>query len=368
MNRTLKRVLGLTGSVMLGVAGAVTFASAAQAHHPTITGITECGQDGGWNVTWQVTDWEGTKDAVGTITAVEGEFNEGNEIVVGAVLPANDSGDHLVGSQDFAADVESATISVSAAWTNTAEGTTEGFVTAPDEDCSPETSPSPDPEPEPDAAYGYDADCVGIYVWAENYNEDALQEFTFESSDGEGVTATPEVDETFEHYFLMGDDSTSLTVDVYEGETLVETIEWEENVLCSYVSVEADCEGLIFTLTVPADGEAASFELWTSLSDEPILADLAPGESETHTFKAVADEELWVDYYVYTDKDQTSGGVLWIPCDEESPSPSETPSAQPQLPTTGSSLTIMIGSAAALIVAAAAIFLIMRRRRTAQDW
>jgi LPXTG-motif cell wall-anchored protein len=362
MNRTLKRVLGLTGSVMLGLAGAVTFASAAQAHHPSITGITECTPDGGWNVTWQVTDWEGTQNAVGTIKTVEGEFNDGNEIVPGAVLPAFSSGDHLVGSQDFTADQTSAEIKVYAEWDNGAKGETVGTVTAPEGGCEEEPPPGPDPD------FGYEIDCVGIYVWVANYNPDDLAEFTLDPSTGDAVTVTPEVDEPYYEYFLLDNAEDGLSVDVYVGEELLETIEWVNKDLCSYVAVEADCEGLIFTLTVPADGETTNFELWTSLSEEPTLVELAPGESETHTFKAVADEELWVDYYIETPKDSTYGGVLWIPCDEESPSPSETPSAQPQLPTTGSSLTIMIGSAAALIVAAAAIFLIMRRRRTAQDW
>nr|BFF24258.1 hypothetical protein GCM10025732_22230 [Glycomyces mayteni] len=47
---------------------------------------------------------------------------------------------------------------------------------------------------------------------------------------------------------------------------------------------------------------------------------------------------------------------------------SESPSPKPELPKTGSSLSIMIGSAAALIVAAGVIFFLMRRRRAAQDW
>lgn len=361
MNRTLKRVLGLTGSVALGIAGAVTFASGAQAHHPEIKGITECAQDGGWTVVWQVTDWDSYNDSVGTITEVSAELNEGSEIAVGAELPAYDSGDYLEGSQDIAAGVASASITIKGEWDNGAKGESSLTVSSPAEGCEGE-------EPTPDYQFGGQSDCVGIYVWAENFNPDELAEFTFAPSNGDAVTATPEVDDYFEEYFLLDSAEEGLTVDVYVGEDLVDTIEWTDNVLCSYVAVEADCEGLIFTLTVPEDGEAATFELYSSLAEDPIFVELAPGESSTHTFKAVGDEDLWVDYYIETQKDYTSGGVMWIPCDEESPSPSETPSAQPQLPTTGSSLTIMVGSAAALIVAAGAIFLIMRRRRTAQDW
>ena len=363
MNRTLKRVLGLTASVTLGLAGAVAFASGAQAHHPEIKGITECTPDGGWTVVWQVTDWDSDNDSIGTLTEVitEGEFNEGTEIVVGAQLPAYDSGDYLEGSQNFGADVTTAKLTLKGQWSNGFPGESSVTVSAPADGCESE-------EPSADYQFGGDSDCVGIYVWAENYNPDVLAEFTFEPSNGEAVTYTPEVDEGFYEYFMVDNADDGLTVDIYVDGELADTIEWTNNELCSYVSVEADCEGLIFTLSVPEDGEPATFELWTSLGEDPITVELAPGESETHTFKAVGDEELWVDYYIETAKDATSGGVYWIPCDEETPSPSETPSAQPQLPTTGSSLTIMISSAAALIVAAAAIFLIMRRRRAAQDW
>jgi LPXTG-motif cell wall-anchored protein len=323
MNRTLKRVLGLSGSVVLGLAGAVTFASAAQAHHPSVSGFSECAEDGGWTITWLVEDWEGTQNAIGTITAVEGDLDDGGEIIVGATLPATDSEDTLVSTQTFTADqTEAVTLSVSAEWDNGAKGTTKSDPVGPPVDCEEPSGPP----------VGGFVDCVGIEVWAWN------------------------------------EDSEELTVEIYVGDELVETFEWVENALCNYVAIEADCEGLIVTLTVPADGEETYFELWTSLSDEPTEVTLAPGASETFTFKAEGDEELWVDYYIETPKDATSGGVYWIPCDEETPSPSGTPSAQPQLPTTGSSMTIMIGSAAALIVAAAAIFLIMRRRRAAQDW
>ncbi|MDA1358034.1 LPXTG cell wall anchor domain-containing protein [Glycomyces luteolus] len=362
MNRTLKRVLGLSGSVVLGLAGAVTFASAAQAHHPTVSGFSTCAKDGGWTVTWLVEDWEGTQNATGTITAVVGDLDEDGDIFVGAALPAYGSEEVLEGTQSFTADqTDEVTLSVSAEWTNGAKGTTVSLPVGPPMDgCDGEEGPV--------VGFGGQADCVGIEARAWNKNPDDLQEFTFVSSTGEEVSGTPGIDEEFSHYFVLEDGAEELVVDIYAGEELVETIEWVDKVLCSYVEVEADCEGLIFTLTVPQDGEETLFVLWTSLSEEPTEVELAEGESATFTFKAEGDEELWVDYYIEGPKDSTSGGVSWIPCDEETPSPSDTPSAQPQLPTTGSSMTIMIGSAAALIVAAAAIFLIMRRRRAAQDW
>jgi LPXTG-motif cell wall-anchored protein len=360
MNRTLKRVLALTGSVALGLAGAVTFASAAQAHHTVLEGSSACAEDG-WTVTWKVSDWTDDPNNPGWITTITGGEGLEGDIVEGAELPAPGTAP-LESTQTFDLGVTEVTLQVAGKWDN--EQTNSGTpvtVYQPAGGCEVEG-----PE-EPVTQIGSETDCVGIYVWASNENAEALQEFTFVGSDGEEVSGTPEVGDEFWHYFLMEEAETGLSVEVYAGEELVDTIEWTGNALCEYVAVEADCEGLIFTLTVPADGETTTFELVTSLNqDESESITLNPGETETRTYKAVSGEDLWVDYYIETPKDATAGGVQWIPCEEETPS--ESPSAAPQLPTTGSSLSIMIGSAAALILAAAAIFLIMRRRRAAQDW
>jgi LPXTG-motif cell wall-anchored protein len=369
MNRTLKRVLGLTGSAVLGVAGAVTFASAAQAHHVVVDGIVECTPEGGWTVVWQVTDWTEATDATGVITAVDAELNENSEIAVAAVLPKG-AGNYLEGSQTFTSDVEYAEINIEALWTY-ADGTSvpgagQGKVSAPEGGCAEE--PPADPEPEVEV-YGW-VDCLGIYVEASNYNEEALAEFTFVSSDGEEVAATPEVDDYFSYFFAVTDPEAGLTVDAFVDGELWDTYTWVENELCGYATVESSCtDGLTFTLNVPADGEETTFYFYPDYNDEEIVEVVAPGGTATVNIPpANADEEFWVYYYIETPKDSVYGDTPWVPCDDETPPPSETPSAQPQLPTTGSSLTIMISSAAALIVAAAAIFLIMRRRRAAQDW
>ncbi|MDN3238559.1 LPXTG cell wall anchor domain-containing protein [Glycomyces tritici] len=366
MNRTLKRVLGLSGSVVLGLAGAVTFASAAQAHHSDYWGTSVCNEDGTWTVTWEATDgtWPGKEDDLtATVKSwtVEGDVS-GPLFVEGAALPANGSTDTLKGTQVVSGDVETVSLVLTSKWSNTVEDTGAPYIVS-----QPEGGCDTPEEPEPGFVLDSDIDCVGIWVWADNTNPEALAEFTFVSSDGEEESYTPEVGEGFGWYFLLEEPESGLSVDVLVDGELVDTVEWYDQELCSYIEVEADCEGLIFTLSVPADGEATTFTLWTSYSDEPEEIVVQPGGSEVREFKAVEDV-LWVDYRIKTAKDGTEGGVEWIPCDEETPSPSGTPSAQPQLPTTGSSMTIMIGSAAALIVAAAAIFLIMRRRRAAQDW
>jgi len=369
MNRTLKRVLGLSGSVVLGLAGAVTFASAAQAHHSEYWGTSSCNEDGTWTVTWEATDgdWQGKPaDLTAKVKSweVEGEVS-GDLFAEGAALPAIDAADTLKGTQILPADVDTASLELTVEWSNgVIETGGAAIVSQPEGGCSE----APPADPEPEFSIDSDVDCAGIWVWADNLNPDALAEFTFVSSDGEEESYTPEVDEGFGWYFYVEDADAGLSVDVLVDGELVDTLEWYDNALCSYISVEDTCDGLTFTLTVPQDGEETYFEIWTSLGEDPQTYTLAPGESETVEVSGEGQEDLWVNYYVETPKDAIGGDVYWLPCDEETPSPSDTPSAQPQLPTTGSSMTIMLGSAAALIVAAAAIFLIMRRRRAAQDW
>ncbi|GAA1669315.1 hypothetical protein GCM10009830_13830 [Glycomyces endophyticus] len=364
MNRTLKRVLGLAGSAVLGLAGAVTFASAAQAHHPEITGLTECTEDGGWTVTWQVTDWaHGDDIPAGVISEIEtdGEFNEGSAIVVGAELPQPGSGDYVEGSQTFGADVPSASLKITAQWIYDGKTITESrdsLVPAPG-DCVPE-------EPQPEGYVDVYTDCFGINVWAWNESEEVLSEFTIETSDGFSETVTPAVGEDYYNYFEVTDPEAGLTVTVSVDGELYDTFEWTDNPLCHYAAVESSCvDGLTFTLTVPEDGEETTFYFYNYTTEEEFEVTVAAGGTDTVNFPAQS-EEFWVYYEIYTDKDFVSGETPWYPCPPETPSESPTP--KPELPKTGSSLTIMISSAAALIVAAGVIFFLMRRRRAAQDW
>ena len=83
----------------------------------------------------------------------------------------------------------------------------------------------------------------------------------------------------------------------------------------------------------------------------PSVAGLSLGSVvEGNSVEILENGEFWVYYDLVVDgKGGTAGENPWTPCppEEETPSESETPSAAPQLPTTGSSLTIMISSAAA---------------------
>lgn len=359
MNRTLKRVLGLAGSVALGVAGAVTFASAAQAHHPEITGSAVCVDDG-WEVTWNV-DLVGPTD--GEITAVTP-----TEPTVAGDLQAGATGKNFTGTQVYPATATEAHLEVSAVWYkgegNQIDGEAAGHVVF-DGTCSEE----PPEEPEPEVSASAVSDCLGLTVIVGN-NSDELAEITMTPSAGEPVTVTPAVGEPVSQFFAVQDSEAGLTVTVTYGETEVGVFTWDTGSLnCEWGVVYDTCDGLEFELSIPDEASETTVTLTPSEGDEVVVV-LEPGaEPEVVEFPAAGDE-LTVSYVISDGKSEYTGEVPWTkPEDcEETPPASESPTPEAQLPTTGSSMTIMISAAAALVLAAAVLFFIARRRRAAADW
>ncbi|MCH7232409.1 LPXTG cell wall anchor domain-containing protein [Glycomyces sp. L485] len=372
MNRTLQRVLGLAGSVALGVVGAVAIGSAAQAHHTTVKSSTDCDEDS-WTVSWSVEDWN-WKDwprfrnvGAGEITAVTPSNPEvplEGDIAVDAELPYPGEG-VLTATQTFSNDVDNATLVIDGVWPNGEFGTGKGEATRPTEGCESTEDPTPTPTPAPEAWAV--SDCFGIAVTAVN-TSDVLAEFTLTPSTGDPVTLTPETDEEFREHFAVDDPEAGLTVSVTADGQEISVFEWDGGTDCERGAVYDTCEGLEFELSVPEGGVESTYTLTPSEGDEVVVT-LAPGESETVTFVATGDE-LTVYYLIEQGENFEEGEIPWEkPEDcEEVPTESESPSAAPTLPTTGSSMTIMVSSAAALVAVAAVLFLIARRRRAAADW
>ncbi|GAB4007061.1 hypothetical protein GCM10029992_59710 [Glycomyces albus] len=188
MNRTLKRVLGLTGSVVVGLAGAVTFASAAQAHHANVTGTAPCLEaDGTWEVTWSVNDWDwkgwDPQLGAGWITGVTSTSD--SEIVGDFSLDTTSDDDVFLpypGETPLSAtqvvtdvDAESVTLKVAGEWSNGQTDMGDGHkatVLKPTQECEqPE-------EPSAETSASAVSDCFAITITASNSNPEALAEFT----------------------------------------------------------------------------------------------------------------------------------------------------------------------------------------------
>jgi LPXTG-motif cell wall-anchored protein len=140
--RRLRRLAALAGGLVLGATAALTLASPASAHYPTVKGDCKSKTADGWTVAWKVTNSE--RDITGLVIGVKPAAV--GDIKVGAVLPKSGRG-HLVGVQELGADVAEATLTVEIKWVR------HGRIIKKEEtgkakfkDCK-EESPSPSPSP-----------------------------------------------------------------------------------------------------------------------------------------------------------------------------------------------------------------------------
>ncbi|THV39474.1 LPXTG cell wall anchor domain-containing protein [Glycomyces buryatensis] len=366
MNSTLKRVLGVTGSVALGIAGALTFASAAQAHHVEIVGTATCADDG-WTVTWETTDWDSQNVGAGVIETITSNGELSGDIVEGAELPHPSTGDKLIGTQALGFDETVASIQIDAVWPNGHTGTGVAELPQPEGGCDEPVDPAPVVD------VGASSDCFGLEILVTNQDAERTVEIGLQDSQNEyGDWYYYEVapGDTLTEYFAndpeLGDLAVAVTVDGEDHGTF----EWDGGTNCEWGYVTDTCEGLDLELTIPEDGLETTYTFNPSNSDEETVVTVAPGGTEPVSFAAGDDEEFSVDYIIDDGKSFYEDTLTWTkPADcEEVPTESESPSAAPTLPTTGSSMTIMISAAAALVLAAAVLFMIARRRKAAGNW
>jgi hypothetical protein len=374
----VKRVLGFAGSVVLGVTGALAFASAAQAHHTEVQASSVCLDDGGWIATWKVTDWSWKSHprfenlGAGKIETLESSqpgVDLVGDIVVDAELPYPGEGE-LVATQTFANDVESATLTVNGVWPNGAKGTGKGDVYRPVGGCDPKL---PDVPEVPEPVVTPSSSCWGITITVANNNPEALAEFTLTPNNGDAqVVVTPDVDDPATYSFLFAEESDEWLAVVVEidGEFYTE-YEWDlDGLNCAIEGGYAPtCEGLEWELSIPVDGIATTIVFEPDYTDEQTVVDLEPGaEPWTGSFSNGGDDFVLVITVLDEDGSFTDS-IEWTKpedCDDEVVVPPA--EEEEKLDQTGSSLTIMVGSAAALVLGAVVLFLIARRRKAAADW
>lgn len=116
-------------AVFFGILMSILIVNVASAHHPILTGETDCQQDGSWKVTW-VARADADRDLTWEITSP------------GSYAPSGSQDD----SRPFRRQVtlpnstESVTESIRALWSNQAGGSATATVTRPEECVVPETT------------------------------------------------------------------------------------------------------------------------------------------------------------------------------------------------------------------------------------
>jgi hypothetical protein len=151
----MRRALVLAAGAAVAMAAALSVGAPASAHHSTVTGTCAQGTDGGWVVTWTVSNSE--KDIPATLKTVrwKPEGTTLTTIQVGATVPA---GGQLTGVQTVPAGQRWAQLTVSSEWVRNGKPVGEhngkpksGKVWFDKDKCAPAPSPSASPSVSPSA-------------------------------------------------------------------------------------------------------------------------------------------------------------------------------------------------------------------------
>ncbi|MET8256863.1 LPXTG cell wall anchor domain-containing protein [Micromonospora sp. NPDC005553] len=366
-----RRAAAIAAGALIGLAGVVTFAAPASAHHSEIQVKADCDTaTGEWVVNWTVNSYApggvdnykfsevSAKTYVGE-TASDAAI-DGIAVTEGDTYPLAVS-QAVKATQRLDAKTTKATLSVRAMWDNEFEDdqlrskSIEFSGT-----CAAEQPPVPaTPKPTANVA----ADCDGDVVVKLQNAEDATApaKFTITGADGFTKTVTVKVGKN-ESVKVPAKNATAIKVvadgvdkPLFEGtpaaaENCVEPGE-------PAGSYKSTCTELIFDIANPADGKTITITFTPNKGKAQTLT-VEPGKSGTVTFPA--QEGLTVT--------PTAEGL-----DDTSPIAWEKPADcapgqgggkdEPALPLTGAATGGIIAGAVVLLAAGAALFVVARRRR-----
>ncbi|HWH00229.1 MAG TPA: hypothetical protein VNV66_13105, partial [Pilimelia sp.] len=114
LSRAFRRTAALAGAALVTTAAALAVASPAQAHHGTVSGTAVC-VDGGYKVTWKVTNSQNNLKAKIKQVVLTPAPTTVTNITVGAWVPLNKDGS-LTGTQFVPAGNDVAKLSVKLKW------------------------------------------------------------------------------------------------------------------------------------------------------------------------------------------------------------------------------------------------------------
>ena len=313
---------------------------------PLVTGDYKC-VDGGWEVTWTVTNSE--NDLEGKLIDVGyTPQHDGQVVKTEATLPTSVQG-NLVEKMVLPADAKGASLYVQVEWNRDGKR-----IVADDEDELTFEGKCEKTE-EPDATAK--SDCDGVVITLSNpANSGVLGGVIFNISSDTGFSES--------HTLKAGDPDVTVTVPKEEADGLrvtspstglVREFEYKDPGNCGEPTGEftVTCDDITFDLTNPKDGVEIELNFTPSTGDA-VTRTVAPGTAmEPVTFPA--SEGLTVTISSEGQPDEV------IKYDDEKPQ--DCGGGGGSLPKTGPKAGLIAGGAGALLALGAGLFVFARRRR-----
>ncbi|MGI5522913.1 LPXTG cell wall anchor domain-containing protein [Micromonospora sp. CA-259024] len=367
-----RRLAAIAAGALIGIAGVVTFAAPASAHHSEIKVVADCDTaTGEWVVNWTVNSYapggvNNYKFSEVSAKTYVGEVAS-DATIVGIAVTEGDTYPHAVSeavkaTQRLDAKTTKASLSVRAMWDNKFEDdqlrskSIEFSGT-----CAKEQPPVP-ATPKPTA--NVSSDCDGDVVVKLENAEDATApaKFTITGSDGFTERATVKVGKN-ESVKVPAKNAATIKVvadgldkPLFDGvpaaaENCVEPGE-------PAGSYKSTCTELIFDIANPADGKPVTITFTPNKGKAQTLT-VEPGKSGTVTFPA--QEGLTVTPAAEGLDD--SSPIAWEKPANCTPGQGGGDKDEPTLPLTGAATGGIIAGAVVLLAAGAALFVVARRRR-----
>lgn len=363
MNRlSLRRILSVAAAGVLGLVGAIVFASPASAHHTVLDYVAKC-EDGQWKITWTVTESHPThgKDVPtkmmfhdvteyvnGSTTSLTGaDLAFTNSNPTANVYPYNLPGPYTK-VQTFPADTTSVALSLLGKWNN-GYGETQlqsKTVNLASNSCGQNT---------PKATATYGSNCDGtVNVTLRNDQGPAVAHFTIDNL----PAGTKDLAKGGQPIVVKVPANFGPITVREAGTPLGAAVSWAAPNDCTPVEITSrkNCTSLAIELSNPA---GPTHHYVVKSGDKTVSGDIGPGETKSlDPFPATAGTTATV-----TIDNGTPTTVTW-----ETTEVCYTP-PPPDLPDTGNSLTPLLSIGGALLLGGAGmislLFLLRRRRTTA---
>ncbi len=328
----LRRATALVAGSLIGMAGAVAFASPALAHHSEISGSAKC-LDGEWVVDWRVNAvGSGEAGQKFTFTQVAltpaGTTIDNPNIATGIELPA---GVPLTGKQRIPATTTErwATLTVASEWTSKWGKVTEKYPVTEQVRLRGKCTPPTNPSPSPSASSASPSPSVSSPAPSSPAPSSPAPSSPAPSSPAPSGSATPPV---------------GIPEDVPAEPIIDET--------CDTITIGVDNSNNDVPFTI---------DYKTSKGEERTLV-VEPGKKGSETFSATEGFTVDVTFTVeYEGETYTESGTVEFQKDENCTGGGG--GGEGELPLTGAAAGGVAGGAAALLAIGGGLFFLARRRK-----